>query len=280
MSTVNYRTLFISDTHLGLRSAKSEYLLDFLNNTHCETLYLVGDIIDGWKLKSGWYWPAINNDIVRLVLKKARNGTRVVYVPGNHDEMFRGYIGVNVSGIEVMRDAVHVTADGRRLLVLHGDEFDGVVMNNRWLAHLGSWGYDLLLLLNRWFNWVRRRAGFGYWSLSAYLKNQVKEAVKHIGNFEDAVIRATRERGLDGVICGHIHHAIISRFEDVTYANCGDWVESCTALAEDTDGKLKLLHWIDESFQLLDINNDTRSQNTSEKPYADSDTDGRVVPTS
>lgn len=280
MATVHYRTLFISDTHLGLRSAKSEYLLDFLQHTDCDTLYLVGDIVDGWKLKSGWYWPAINNDIVRLLLNKARDGTRVIYVPGNHDEMFRGYTDINISGIQVVRNAVHQTADGQRLLVLHGDEFDGVVLTNPWLAHLGSWGYDVLLMLNRWFNWVRRRAGFGYWSLSAYLKNQVKEAVKHINNFERAVVRETRERGLDGVVCGHIHHAMIAQFEDITYANCGDWVESCTALAENADGELQLVHWVDQSFQLLDRSDQETPEKKTEKPYADSDTDGRVVPTS
>lgn len=271
MANLQYRSLFISDTHLGLRSAKSEYLLDFLRHTECETLYLVGDIVDGWKLRSGWYWPAINNQIVRLVMKKASQGTRVIYVPGNHDEALREHLDINVAGIEVVAEAVHEAADGRRYLVLHGDEFDCVVMNNKWLAHLGSWAYDVLLWVNRWFNVARRRLGFGYWSLSAYLKNQVKEAVKYIGNFELAVTRAARERDMQGVICGHIHHAVIADFDGVAYANCGDWVESCTALAEDADGRLHLIHWAEESARLLD-----KSQ---EQAYAHRDSDGRLVST-
>lgn len=266
MSSLHYRTVFISDTHLGLRAAKSEYLLDFLRHVECDTLYLVGDIIDGWKLKAGgWHWPATNNDIIRLVTKKATQGTRVVYVPGNHDEALREHLDVEIAGVSVMGEAVHQTADGRRFLVLHGDEFDGVVMHNKWLAHLGSWAYDVLLWLNRWFNLARRKLGFGYWSLSAYLKNQVKEAVKYIGNFEEAVVKAAREREVQGVICGHIHHAVISDFDGLVYANCGDWVESCTALAEDAEGRLQLIHWVEESARLLE------EQETPLHAHSDSD---------
>lgn len=192
-------------------------------------------------------------------------------MPGNHDELLCDYLHLLFSGIDIQREVVHQTADNRRFLVLHGDEFDGVVMSNKWLAHLGSGAYDLLLWLNRWFNLARRRMGFGYWSLSAFLKQQVKKAMQYIGNFEQAVIHTARERGLDGVICGHIHHAVINDLEGLTYANCGDWVESCTALAEEPDGTLKLIHWIDQSMQLLD---------GKEQHYADSDSDGRVVPTS
>jgi len=268
MPTLKYNSLFLSDTHLGLRAARSEYLHDFLKHCECDALYLVGDIFDLWKMKSGWHWPAINNEIVRLILDKARRGTRVIYVPGNHDELFRDYLDFHFSGIDVLREAEHRTRDGRRFLVLHGDEFDCVVLNNKWLAHLGSQAYDLLLWLNRWFNAARRRLGFRYWSLSAYLKNQVKEAVKYMGNFEAAVIHAARERGMDGVICGHIHHGVISDFDGVIYANCGDWVESCTALAEEADGTLKLIHWADESLQLLD---------GKESTYAHSDRNGRVA---
>ncbi len=271
MTTLRYKSLFISDTHLGLRAARSEYLLDFLKHNESETLYLVGDIFDIWKMKSGWHWPAINNEIVRLVLDKAKQGTRVIYVPGNHDELFRNYLSFDFSGVEVCKEAVHETTDGKRLLVLHGDEFDCVVMNNKWLAHFGSGAYDLLLWLNRWFNRIRRRFGFRYWSLSAYLKKQVKEAVKYIGNFESAVIHAVRERQMDGVICGHIHHAIISDFNGITYANCGDWVESCTAMAEDPDGSLRLIRWVDDSMQLLD---------QKEDDYAHSDHNGRLASTS
>ncbi len=268
MTTLRYKSLFLSDTHLGLRAAKTEYLRDFLKHSECDALYLVGDIFDVWKMKAGLHWPAINNEIVRLVIDKARRGTRVIYVPGNHDELFRDYLNFYFSGVDVRREAIHRTADGKRFLVLHGDEFDCVVMNNKWLAHLGSHAYDLLLGLNRWFNLIRRRLGFRYWSLSAYLKQQVKEAVKYVGNFEQAVIHAARERDMDGVICGHIHHAVISDFDGVTYANCGDWVESCTALAEEPDGRLRLIHWADESRQLLDQHEDD---------YAHSDRNGRLV---
>jgi UDP-2,3-diacylglucosamine pyrophosphatase LpxH len=205
-----------------------------------------------------------------LVLSKARSGTRVVYVPGNHDEMFRDYQTFHFAGIDVCHELQHCTADGRRFLVLHGDEFDCVVMNNKWLAHLGSEAYDLLLWLNRWFNTIRRRLGFGYWSLSAFLKHKVKEAVKYIGNFEQAVVKAAREQGVDGVICGHIHQAVIAEIDGVTYANCGDWVESCTALAEEYNGTLRLIHWADESFQLLDRHRET---------HAYLDTDGHLVST-
>jgi UDP-2,3-diacylglucosamine pyrophosphatase LpxH len=260
--------VFLSDTHLGLRASRSEYLLDFLRNTECEHLYLVGDIVDIWKMRTGWHWTQVHNDLVREVLRKARNGTRVTYVPGNHDELFRAYPDFQFAGLEVRREAEHRTADGRRFLVLHGDEFDCVVMNNKWLAHLGSGVYDLLLWINRWFNAGRRRLGFGYWSLSAYLKRRVKEAVKYIGNFEEAVVRSARERGMQGVICGHIHHAVISDFGGVVYANCGDWVESCTALAEEPDGSLRLIHWADESFKLLD---------SEREAYAGCNTDGRLV---
>ncbi|MEW8293969.1 MAG: UDP-2,3-diacylglucosamine diphosphatase [Candidatus Thiodiazotropha sp.] len=252
MTTLRYKSLFISDTHLGLRASRTEYLLDFLKHTDSDNLYLVGDILDFWKMRSGWYWPNINNEIVHQIIAKAKRGTRVVYVPGNHDEVMRDYFNFHVSGIEIQKEVIHTTADNKRFLILHGDEFDGVVMNNKWLAHLGSDAYDLLLWLNRWFNIARRRLGFGYWSLSAYLKNQVKEAVKYIGNYEEAVIHTVRERNLDGVICGHIHHAVINEMDGLTYANCGDWVESCTALAEAPDGSLKLIRWVDESMRLLE----------------------------
>jgi len=269
MPSLRYRTLFISDTHLGLKSAKTEYLHDFLTHTECDTLYLVGDIVDGWKLRKSFHWPEINNRIIRLIMKKVQNGTRVIYVPGNHDEALRDYLDIELAGIEIRGEAVFESTDGKRFLVLHGDEFDCVVMNNKWLAHLGSWAYDVLLWTNRWFNFARRKLGFGYWSLSAFLKHQVKEAVAYIGNFEEAVVKAGRDRDMDGVICGHIHHAVVTEFEEITYANCGDWVESCTALAEDPDGSLRLIHWARDSANLLD--------ERKERTDAHSDTDGRVV---
>lgn len=252
MHALTYRSIWISDVHLGARDAKIEFLLDFLRHTESEHLYLVGDIIDCWKLRAGWYWPPINNELVRLVMKKARHGTRVVYVPGNHDEILRDYPEIALGGIHVALEAVHELADGRRFLVLHGDEFDCVVMNSAWLARVGSRLYDFTLRLNRWFNVLRRRLGFPYWSLSAYLKHRVKEAVKYIGGFEDAVVKAARQRGVDGVVCGHIHHAVIADLDGIVYCNTGDWVESCTALAEEPDGTLRLIRWADESAALLD----------------------------
>jgi len=237
------RTIWISDTHLGTAGCNAELLLDFLKSVQPETLYLVGDIIDGWRLKRGWYWPPAHNDIVRRVLKLAHKGTRVVYVPGNHDEALRDFTGLSFGGVEVVPEAIHTTADGRRLLVLHGDEFDGVVLYARWLAFLGDRAYALLLRLNVAFNAVRRRVGLPYWSLSAYVKHRVKNAVSFISRFEEAVAHAARDRGVDGVVCGHIHSAEIREFGGVTYYNDGDWVESCTALIEHPSGRMEIIDW-------------------------------------
>lgn len=238
-----FRTIFISDTHLGTAGCNADLLFDFLKSVECETLYLVGDIIDGWRLKRGWFWPTRHNDVVRRVLKMAKKGTRVIYVPGNHDEVLRDFIGLGFGDIEIMPEAMHTTADGRRLLVLHGDEFDGIVLYHRWLAFLGDHAYVALLKLNVGFNHCRRALGLPYWSLSAQLKKRVKNAVAYIGRFEEAVAHAARERGADGVVCGHIHSAEIRQFGDVTYYNDGDWVESCTALIEQPDGHMEILNW-------------------------------------
>jgi UDP-2,3-diacylglucosamine pyrophosphatase LpxH len=241
-----YRTIWISDVHLGTRGCKAEFLLDFLRHTEADTMYLVGDIIDGWRLKKSWHWPQTHNDIVQKVLRKVRKGTRVVYVPGNHDEWLRDYTRLQFGGVEVVPEAIHVTADGRRLLVLHGDEFDAVVKHARWLALLGDGAYELALWLNRHFNTVRRRLGYQYWSLSAYLKRQVKNAVQYIVSFADAVAEEARRRGVDGVVCGHIHTAEIRQLRGILYCNDGDWVESCTALVEHHDGRLELVDWASE----------------------------------
>jgi UDP-2,3-diacylglucosamine pyrophosphatase LpxH len=242
-SVFAYRTIWISDTHLGTSGCQAELLLDFLKSTECETLFLVGDIIDGWQLRKGWYWPPRHNDVVRCVLKKAKHGTRVVYIPGNHDEAFRDYVGLNLGGIELLPEAIHQTADGRKLLVLHGDEFDGVVLYARWLAFLGDSAYTLLLKINGILNRIRKWRGLPYWSLSAKIKKRVKNAVQFISSFEQAVAHAAVERGADGVVCGHIHTAEIRRIGDVTYYNDGDWVESCTALVEHADGKMAIVDW-------------------------------------
>ena len=240
---LRFRTVWISDTHLGTSGCNAGLLLDFLKAIQPETLYLVGDIIDGWRLKRGWYWPPRHNDIVRRVLKLANKGTRVVYVPGNHDEALRDYTGLSFGGVDVVDECIHTTADGRRLLVLHGDQFDGIVLYARWIAFLGDYAYAALLKLNLGFNRVRRRLGLPYWSLSAHLKKRVKNAVAFISRFEEAVAHAAAERGVDGVVCGHIHSAEIRQFGGVTYYNDGDWVESCTALVEHAGGRIEIIDW-------------------------------------
>lgn len=238
-----YRTIWISDVHLGTRGCNAEMLVDFLHSVECETLYLVGDIIDGWRLRKGWYWPDAHNEVIRRVLKMAHRGTRVVFVVGNHDEMLREYAGLTFGGVELVLDTVHRTADGRRLLVTHGDSFDGVVLYAKWLALLGDKAYSVLLRANVLVNAVRRRFKLPYWSLSAHLKKRVKNAVQFVCAFEEAVARETAERGLDGVVCGHIHSAEIRQIGDITYYNDGDWVESCTALTEDSTGHMAIVDW-------------------------------------
>ena len=202
-----YRTIWISDVHLGTRECNDAMLIDFLDHTDSETLYLVGDIIDGWRMKKRYYWPERHSDIVRRVMKRAKRGTEVIYIPGNHDEMFRQFAGMNFGGVQVRTRAVHQTADGRRLLVLHGDEFDAVVIGFRWLAYLGDTAYEILLKLNVAVNWLRRRLGLTYWSLSKHAKRNVKNAVEFNSRFEEAVAHAATIRGMDGVVCGHIHTA-------------------------------------------------------------------------
>jgi UDP-2,3-diacylglucosamine pyrophosphatase LpxH len=239
--TLRVRTVWISDLHLGTPGCRAEALLEFLRAVDCETLYLVGDIIDGWQLRRSWFWPQAHNDVVQKILRKARKGTRVVFVPGNHDEFARRYVDHSFGGVQVVEDCIHVTADGRRLWVTHGDLFDGVVQCARWLAHLGDAAYELALRLNRWFNAARARVGLPYWSLSRYLKLKVKRAVSYVGDFEAAVAREAKRRGAHGVVCGHIHHAEIRTIDGVLYCNDGDWVESLTALVEHDDGRLEIL---------------------------------------
>ncbi len=236
-----YRTVWISDLHLGTPGCEATALLEFLRTTECETLYLVGDIIDGWQLRRNWYWPQAHNDVVQKILRKARKGTRVIFIPGNHDEFARRYVAHNFGGVDVMDDCVHVTADGRRLWITHGDLFDGVVQCARWLALAGDTSYTLILRLNRWFNRLRARLGLPYWSLSSYLKLRVKRAVSYVSDFEHALAREAYRRGVHGVVCGHIHHAEIREIEGILYCNDGDWVESLSALVEHADGSLEIV---------------------------------------
>jgi len=237
------RTVFISDLHLGTRGCQAELLLDFIKSLECERLYLVGDIVDGWKLRSGWRWPQAHSDVVQRVLRLARKGVHVIYIPGNHDDRLRDFCGVHFGGVVVVRDAIHVAADGKQYFVTHGDEFDGIVNQAKWLAHLGDYAYRALLGLNTRWNTLRRRFGLGYWSLSAFVKLKVKNALQFIDDFERAVAEEARRRGVDGVICGHVHHAEMRDIDGVLYVNDGDWVESCTAVIEHHDGRLEIVDW-------------------------------------
>jgi UDP-2,3-diacylglucosamine pyrophosphatase LpxH len=243
-TSFRFRSIWISDVHLGTRSAQAEHLLHFLRATESEHLYLVGDIIDGWRLSRSWYWIQTHNDVVQKLLRKARKGTKVTYIPGNHDEFARDYAGFRFGGIDVRRNAEHVTAGGRRFLVLHGDEFDVSIRYARWLAVLGASAYEASVQLNRVVNGIRRRLGYGYWSLAGYLKNKVKKAIRFIDDYEASMILAATRAGADGVICGHIHRPELRRQDGILYCNTGDWVENCTALVEHFDGRLELISWV------------------------------------
>ena len=247
----HYRAIFLSDIHLGTRQCQAEMLLDFLRHVTCDHLFLVGDIVDGWRMKRGWFWPQTHNDVVQKLLRMARKGTVVTYIPGNHDDRVRDFCGAHFGGVLVARDAVHRTADGRRLLVVHGDEFDGVVRHAAWIAFAGDIAYRAIIRLNTGVNHLRRRFGFGYWSVSAYLKSRVGKAVRYIETFEQALAAEARRRGLDGVVCGHIHHAAMREIDGVLYVNDGDWVESCTALVEHPDGRLEIVAWAKRPFRSM-----------------------------
>lgn len=238
-----YRAIWISDIHLGTRGCQAEYLLDFLKHTDSEYLYLVGDILDIWRMKRSWGWRQEHNDVVQKLLRKARKGTKVIFIPGNHDELFRQFLNSDFGQIEIRPEHIHVTKQGKRFLVIHGDEFDMVVTHAKWIAVLGDWSYSTLLSVNTVFNEIRRRLGYPYWSLSSYLKQKAKRAVEFIGAFEGALADEARRRGVDGVVCGHIHKAEMRMIDDILYCNDGDWVESCTALVEHMNGEMEILHW-------------------------------------
>ena len=245
-----YRSVWISDLHLGTPGCQAHALLDFLKHVESDHLFLVGDIIDGWQLRRSWYWPQAHNDVIQKLLRKARKGTRVVFIPGNHDEFARRYLGHDFGGIEVVEEFFHETADGRKLWITHGDLFDGVIQCATWLAHVGDSLYGFTLRMNRHLNSLRARLGLPYWSLSKYLKLKVKRAVSYVGDFEAALAREARKRGAHGVVCGHIHHAELRQIDGILYANDGDWVESLTALVEHADGRLELIDWSGRASQV------------------------------
>ncbi|MDE1149470.1 MAG: UDP-2,3-diacylglucosamine diphosphatase [Azospirillaceae bacterium] len=267
-TTRRYRSIWLSDLHLGTRGCQAEMLLDFLKHTESDYLYLVGDIVDGWRLKKGWFWPQAHNDVVQKVLRRVRKGAKVFMIPGNHDEVFRDFIGLQFGGVTILEDTVHTTADGRRFLILHGDQFDAVVKYAKWLAYVGDSAYTVLLTLNTWLNAARRRLGFQYWSLSAYLKNRTKKAVEFIGNYEQALADEARRRQVDGIICGHIHHAEMRDMDGILYCNDGDWVESCTALVEHADGTLEIIHWADEVRKRAVARDPAKAEKTTQKAAA------------
>jgi len=252
--TRRYRTLFLSDFHLGARGCQADMILDLLRRLDADRIYLVGDIIDGWQLRSAWYWPQSHNDVVQKLLRKVRRGARMTWVPGNHDEFARQFVGMTFGGVEIERNAIHTAADGKRYLVMHGDEFDVVIRHSKWLAYLGDHAYDFAIWANRRLNAARRRLGLPYWSFSAWAKLKVKNAVNFISCFEGVVAADARHRNVDGVVCGHIHHAEIRDIEGIMYCNDGDWVESCTALVEHMDGKLEIMNWLDHyNRRLLEV---------------------------
>ena len=249
---MHYRAVFISDLHLGTPGCQAEALIEFLKSHTSDYLYLVGDIVDGWQLRRKWYWPQAHNDVVQKLLRRARKGCHVVYIPGNHDEFARGFVGHHFGGIEVTEEACHTLVDGRKLLLIHGDYFDAVVKYAKWLAYVGDNLYELALRLNRHLNRVRARMGLPYWSLSAFLKSKVKKALNFIADFEKALAHEAHKRGYQGVVCGHIHRAEIRMIDGVLYCNDGDWVESRSALVEHVDGRLELIYW-DQSLDFLPL---------------------------
>ena len=242
---LKYRTIFISDFHLGSKGCQSSMLLDFLRNTRSDYLYLVGDIIDGWRLKNKWFWPQEHNDVVQKILRKARHGTKVYYVSGNHDELVRKFVPINLGEVNIVNETIHITADNKKLLILHGDKFDAIIRVAPWLAHLGDYAYDFALWTNVTLNKIRKRLGYKYWSLSKFLKLKVKKAVSYINRYEEVVANYAFKKNMNGVVCGHIHHASDRIIGDVHYYNDGDWVENCSALVEHFDGKLELIYWKD-----------------------------------
>jgi UDP-2,3-diacylglucosamine pyrophosphatase LpxH len=242
-SLITYKSLFISDVHLGTKGCQADKLLEFFKFSRSENLYLVGDIIDVWAMQKTFYWPQPHNDVIQKILRKARHGTKVFYIVGNHDEVFRKFIPMHFGDINIVNRVIHETQLGKKYLVVHGDAWDGVMKYAKWLSKLGSIAYELLLRLNIVINFFRKLRGKSYWSLAKFLKYKVKNAVKYIGEYERTVSDYAKRKKYDGIICGHIHHAEDQNFDGINYLNCGDWVESCTALAEKYDGTFEIIYW-------------------------------------
>ena len=272
MPSKTYRSIFISDVHLGTKDCKAEALNNFLKHNTCETLYLVGDIIDGWRIQQNkWRWKQSHTNVVRRILGHAKRGTRVVFVAGNHDEFLRPLIPYDIGfgNVEIVNQIEHIGIDGKHYLVTHGDMFDGITRLAPWLSFLGDKAYDFILALNNKFNWIRHKFGFGYWSLSLYLKHKVKKAVDFIFHFEQNLAGYCKKRGFDGVICGHIHHAEIKDIDGIVYMNDGDWVESCTALVESHSGTWEIVRWTKENDDVV-TNIDSSSRKRSNRPTGES----------
>lgn len=238
-----YRTVFISDIHLGSQSADPTYLLEFMKTFECEKLYLVGDIIDGWALHKKYYWPQDHNDVIQKLLRKARKNTEIIYIPGNHDEIMKPYCDMQLGNIRIALSDIHITADGKKFLVVHGDQFDVVIRNAKWLAHIGSYAYDALIKVNSFVSWTRKMMGRPYWSLSKWIKHKVKTAVNFVGEFENTLTNYASQQGVDGIVCGHVHTPNVCKVNGMYYYNCGDWVESHTAIVENLDGTMELVVW-------------------------------------
>jgi len=241
----SYRSVFISDIHLGTKMSQADQLLEFMKTFECEKIYLVGDIIDCWAMSKKKIWSQFHSDVIQKLLRRARKGVEVVYIPGNHDDLLREYCDAEFGHIILVEECIHVGIDGKLYLVTHGDQFDIVMKNAQWLAHLGSWAYDVSIDIGRWVSKIRSKFNLPHWSLSSYLKHTVKESVNFIGDYETTLANYVRSKNLDGIICGHIHHANIRDISNIRYMNCGDWVESCTALVEHHDGRFEIIRWSD-----------------------------------
>ncbi|MCC6466589.1 MAG: UDP-2,3-diacylglucosamine diphosphatase [Planctomycetes bacterium] len=263
----HYRTVWLSDIHLGTKFCRVERLVQFLKAVRCDCLYLVGDIIDVWSMRRKWHWPKDHTEVVRRILKRDLKGTRIIFVPGNHDELFRAYHGLQFGGVEIRNEVIHTTADGRKALVVHGDVFDAIVRHHRLITMVGDWLYDVLLAVNVHFNTLRRWMGFGHWSLSNYVKQRVKKVISFISSFEEALARYARQKQVSVVVCGHIHHPELRDVDGIQYANCGDWVENCSAVVEHHDGRLEMLRFGPEGPMPAVLEDDEPAP--TEDPHAD-----------